>query len=197
MANEIGVVTAIIGSAMATATDGSIRYPQVGDSVFADELISTGPDGAIEIEFADGDVMDLGRSSQAMLDEHFYDLNSPSAIENQDNIPTEQTEISFLIDGQGNDILSGDNTYQSEPDRSALFINKDIQDVVELADVLSNPDNQLAGFEYDGYLQIQVSNSEGLVQLINLTSVAASDDISAQATLDNILSSDIFDDGFS
>lgn len=197
MANEIGVITAIIGSAMATATDGSIRYPQVGDSVFADELISTGPDGAIEIEFADGDVMDLGRSSQAMLDEHFYDLNSPSAIENQDNIPTEQTEISFLIDGQGNDILSGDNTYQSEPDRSTLFINKDIQDVVELADVLSNPDNQLAGFEYDGYLQIQVSNSEGLVQLINLTSVAASDDISAQATLDDILSSGIFDDGFS
>lgn len=197
MANEIGVVTAIIGSAMATATDGSIRYPQVGDSVFADDLISTGSDGAIEIEFADGDVMDLGRSSQAMLDEHFYDLNSPSAIENQDNIPTEQTEISFLVDGQGNDILSGDNTYQSESDRSALFINKDIQDVVELADVLSNPDNQLAGFEYDGYLQIQVSNSEGLVQLINLTSVAASDDISAQATLDNILSSGIFDDGFS
>lgn len=197
MANEIGAVTAIIGSVMATAMDGSIRYVQVGDSVFADELISTGPDGAIEIEFADGDVMDLGRSSQAMLDERFCDLNSPPAIENQENILTEQMEISFLIDGQGNDILSGDNIYQSESDRSVLSINKDIDDVVELADVLSNPDNQLAGVEYDGYLQIQVSNSEGLVQLINLTSVAASDDVSAQASLDNILSSGIFDDGMS
>lgn len=197
MAAEIGVVKAIIGSAMATATDGSIRHPQVGDSVFADELISTGPDGAIEIEFADGDVMDLGRSSQAMLDGQFYDLNSSPAAENQEDILTEQTENSFLIDGQGDDILSGDNAYQAESDTLVHFVPEDIDDVVELADVLSNPDNQLAGVEHEGHLQVQVSNSGDVVQLINLTSVAAADDFAAQTALDYLLASGIFDDGMS
>ena len=79
MAIQVGVVKAITGSVTATAADGSIRNLQVGDRVFANELISTGAAGAIEIEFADGRVMDLGRNSQAMLDADLYD-SSPSAV---------------------------------------------------------------------------------------------------------------------
>jgi len=68
MATEIGIVKALIGTATATAADGTVRNLQIGDQIFADELVSTGATGAIEIEFADGSVMDLGRDSQALLD---------------------------------------------------------------------------------------------------------------------------------
>ncbi len=73
MATEIGVVKALIGAVTATSTDGSVRTLQVGDVVYANDLISTGAEGAIEIEFADGSVMDLGRSSQALLDSEVFD----------------------------------------------------------------------------------------------------------------------------
>lgn len=73
MAVQIGIVKSLVGQVTATAADGSIRTLQAGDRVYANELISTGPDGAIEIEFEDGSVMDLGRSSQATLDSELYD----------------------------------------------------------------------------------------------------------------------------
>ena len=72
MATQIGIVKALIGTATATAPDGSIRNLQIGDPVYADELVSTGAGGAIELEFADGSVMDLGRNSQAMLDDSVF-----------------------------------------------------------------------------------------------------------------------------
>jgi hypothetical protein len=192
MTADIGMVQATIGSVMAFDTEGAIRNLQVGDHVYANELISTGTDGAIEIEFADGEVMDLGRLSQVFLDSHFFDPTLTIAT------PEDSGQAnSFLIDGQGDDILSGEHeaTNHAQPNLSLAF-PEDIEQL-ELSDVISNPDYQLAGFEYNGHLQIQVSNSEGIVQLIDLTSVAASDDIAAQSALNSILSSGIFDDGMS
>ena len=49
MATQIGIVKALIGTATATATDGTSRNLQVGDSVYADELVTTGMAGAIEL----------------------------------------------------------------------------------------------------------------------------------------------------
>jgi len=68
VAIEIGIIKTLIGTAVATATDGSQRTLQAGDRVYQDEVISTGAAGAVEIEFADGAAMTLGRSSQAILD---------------------------------------------------------------------------------------------------------------------------------
>lgn len=79
MATEIGTVTVLIGTATAVSTDGSIRHLQVGDKVFQNDLISTGADGAVEIHFADGSVMDLGRSSNALLDSEVFDPTTPMA----------------------------------------------------------------------------------------------------------------------
>jgi hypothetical protein len=192
MTNEIGTVKATTGSVKAFDTEGAVTNLQVGDSVFANELISTGMDGGVEIEFADGEVMDLGRLSQVFLDSHFFDPTLTIAT------PEDSGQAnSFLIDGQGDDILSGEHeaTYDAQPHFSLAFPEDTEQ--LELSDVISNPDYQLAGFEYNGHLQIQVSNSEGIVQLIDLTSVAASDDIAAQSALNSILSSGIFDDGMS
>ena len=73
MATEIGFIRALIGTATATAVDGSQRSLVVGDRVYADEIISTDSASAIEIEFADGSLMDLGRNSQAFLDTDIFD----------------------------------------------------------------------------------------------------------------------------
>lgn len=77
MATQIGIIKAIIGSATATSADGSIRTLQAGDAVFQDDLITTGAASAVEIEFNDGSVMDLGRNSQAMLDSDIFDPTAP------------------------------------------------------------------------------------------------------------------------
>ncbi|MBE0439352.1 MAG: retention module-containing protein [Gammaproteobacteria bacterium] len=80
MATQIGIVKALIGTATATAADGTIRNLQIGDQVFADELITTGAGGAIELEFADGSVMDLGRNSQAVLDDTVFNPEAATAV---------------------------------------------------------------------------------------------------------------------
>ncbi|MEX1200372.1 MAG: retention module-containing protein [Methylophaga sp.] len=77
MAIQIGIIKAIIGSATATSVDGSIRTLQAGDAVFQNDLITTGAASAVEIEFSDGSVMDLGRNSQAMLDLEVFDPTAP------------------------------------------------------------------------------------------------------------------------
>jgi hypothetical protein len=77
MATQIGIVTTLIGTATSTAADGSIHNLHTGDQVFSDDLISTGPQGAIEISFDNDTVVDLGRNSQTILDFNVFD---PTAI---------------------------------------------------------------------------------------------------------------------
>lgn len=102
MATQIGIVKAIMGEVTATAADGSIRTLQAGDRVFANELISTGAGGAIEIEFADGSLMDLGRNSQAMLDSEIFDPNDTAVAEGtQDDVPDDVAAIQqALLEGE-------------------------------------------------------------------------------------------------
>jgi Ca2+-binding RTX toxin-like protein len=69
VAEQTGIIKTLIGTAIAIGTDGSERALHVGDHVYQDEIITTGPSGALEIEFSDGSIMTLGRSSQALLDE--------------------------------------------------------------------------------------------------------------------------------
>ncbi|MDF1588136.1 MAG: retention module-containing protein [Gammaproteobacteria bacterium] len=80
MAAQIGIVKALIGTATATAADGTIRNLQIGDQVFANELITTGAGSAIELEFADGSLMDLGRNSQAILDDTIFNPEAATAV---------------------------------------------------------------------------------------------------------------------
>ncbi|OUR73295.1 hypothetical protein A9Q78_04005, partial [Methylophaga sp. 41_12_T18] len=75
MATQIGTVSILIGTATATSADGTVRTLHIGDIIYADDLISTGPSAALEITFADGSLMDLGRSSQLVLDDAVYDPN--------------------------------------------------------------------------------------------------------------------------
>ena len=102
MATQIGVIKALIGEVKATAADGSTRTLQLGDMVYANELITTGPGGAVEIEFADGSIMDLGRSSQAMLDEAVFDPTATAVADaSSEDVPDDVAAIQqALLEGE-------------------------------------------------------------------------------------------------
>ena len=102
MATQIGVIKALIGEVKATAADGSTRTLQLGDMVYANELITTGPGGAVEIEFADGSVMDLGRSTQALLDEAVFDPTATAVADApSEDVPDDVAAIQqALLEGE-------------------------------------------------------------------------------------------------
>jgi hypothetical protein len=101
MATQIGFVKSIIGEVTAMGADGTIRSLNVGEQVFANELISTGPGSAIEIEFADGSVMDLGRNSQALLDNTVFDPDASMTAEQGDTVSDDIAAIQqALLEGQ-------------------------------------------------------------------------------------------------
>jgi T1SS-143 domain-containing protein len=67
----IGTVTEVVGEAKATAPDGTVRILQVGDKVFADEVIMTGPGGDVKIAVASGSggILECGPDSSLALHE--------------------------------------------------------------------------------------------------------------------------------
>jgi len=87
VATEIGMIKTLIGEAVVTASDGSQRTLQAGARVFQNEIITTGATGAVEIEFSDGSLMALGRSSQTILDLDAFDphlvAQSPSDVDSE------------------------------------------------------------------------------------------------------------------
>jgi len=130
MATQIGVITAVVGTVTATAEDGSIRTLQAGDRVYANEVISTGPAGAIEIEFADGSVMDLGRDSQAMLDSAVFNPNATEFAESEvDDVPDDVAAIQqAILEGEdpteaGEATAAGAGVEGSDGGHDAVFVN--------------------------------------------------------------------------
>jgi len=69
----VGAVKALSGSIWAISGEGLFRLLHVGDRINFNDLISTSADGFVEIELDDGSLMDLGRSSQALIDEGVVD----------------------------------------------------------------------------------------------------------------------------
>jgi T1SS-143 domain-containing protein len=131
MATQIGVIKAIVGTVTATSTDGSIRTLQAGDRVYANEVISTGPSGAVEIEFADGSVMDLGRDSQALLDTAVFDPAATSSVADTEGevVPDDVAAIQqAILEGEdpteaGEATAAGAGVEGSEGGHEAVFVN--------------------------------------------------------------------------
>ncbi|THK41008.1 retention module-containing protein [Methylophaga sp. SB9B] len=107
MATEAGIISALIGTATATAVDGTVRNLQVGDRVYPNEIITTGLAGAIEIEFPDGSVMDLGRNSQAVLDSETFELDVADA-----ETPTPAADVVDEIEAIQQALLAGEDPTQ-------------------------------------------------------------------------------------
>ncbi|MET0092277.1 MAG: retention module-containing protein, partial [Sedimenticola sp.] len=79
----IGYVRLVKGHVTATAQDGTVRVLTVGDMVYPDEVIQTGPDGGVVIEFRDGAALALAGDSEALLDREVYDITTAQEIEDQ------------------------------------------------------------------------------------------------------------------
>ncbi|MES9957692.1 MAG: retention module-containing protein, partial [Sedimenticola sp.] len=79
----IGYVRLVKGHVTATAQDGTVRVLTVGDMVYPDEVIQTGPDGGVVIEFRDGAALALTGDSEALLDREVYDVTTAKEIEEQ------------------------------------------------------------------------------------------------------------------
>ena len=67
-AQQIGIVSIIVGHVVAVNADGVERVLAVGDVVYADEVIRTADAAAVTIEFNGGGWFDLGGNAQAVLD---------------------------------------------------------------------------------------------------------------------------------
>jgi hypothetical protein len=190
MALQVGVINIIHGEVSAIRADGTSHSLQVGDSVYFQDCISTGSHAAIEISFADGSLMDLGRDSQVMLSSEFF-YPKATNVEATDDLWVAVANANFLIDGEGDDILSGhhqtSDTHFADSQSAISSFPDDNAGELSLTDVLSQGHNHIAGVEHEGYLQVQVSNQHGVIECINLTSVAAVNDAAAQSALDVLL----------
>jgi len=96
VATEIGIIKTLIGTAVAVVADGSQRILQAGDRVYQNEVISTGPAGAVEVEFSGGSIMALGRNSQTLLDAEIVDSQAISIPSDEVNVDAVQQA---LLDG--------------------------------------------------------------------------------------------------
>ncbi|MBI2754437.1 MAG: retention module-containing protein [Betaproteobacteria bacterium] len=63
----LGTVTSVVGEAKATAADGTVRILQVGDLVFADEVLTTSAAGSINIALESGKTLDCGGDTDLTL----------------------------------------------------------------------------------------------------------------------------------
>src|SRR5690606_16815493 len=95
------------------------------------EVISTGPSGAVEIEFADGSVMDLGRDSQALLDTAVFDPAATSSVADTEGevVPDDVAAIQqAILEGEdpteaGEATAAGAGVEGSEGGHEAVFVN--------------------------------------------------------------------------
>ena len=74
MAKIEGIVKLLVGAVTVTTSEGVVRQLQVGDKVYANDLIATLSTGQVEIELSDGRVMDLGRSSEALIEDNALEV---------------------------------------------------------------------------------------------------------------------------
>ena len=151
MATEIGIIKTLIGTAVATGTNGAQRTLQAGDRIFQDEVITTGPAGAVEVEFSDGSVMTLGRNSQAVLDNETF---SPQDIAQ----PTVDADVEALQQAL---LEGGDLTQIADATAASAGTSSESNEGVDIVQILHEapevtPD---AGFETTG---VNVVFEEGI-----------------------------------
>src|SRR3990167_8486087 len=67
----LGTVTSVVGEVKATASDGTVRILQVGVKVFSDEVITTSPQGSVNIamEGAGARTLECGNDVNLALNE--------------------------------------------------------------------------------------------------------------------------------
>jgi hypothetical protein len=130
MAEEIGIVSTVIGNVTVIDINGISRTLQAGDKIFQNDLVSTDLNGAVEISLEDGNIVDIARNSQLLLDENIYSgEGSPSTTDDVELI--QQT----LLDGEdptasGEATAAGDGVADSDSGSSFVFLARSDDEVI-------------------------------------------------------------------
>lgn len=123
MATVIGKVSALIGEVQANPDTAGSRFLQQGDSVYENEMLTTGQFGGVELELTDGSQLALGYAMTLQLDPAV--LMPDSALQ-----PVSE------------DYLDLDLTTDSQTEEQAMSQHTDVLDISDvLADTGVNPDN--------------------------------------------------------
>jgi len=161
----LGIVKAVTGTVKVIAVDGVERILQVGHKVFLGEQIITGNDGAIVVEFSDGDLIDLGRNSGVTLNE---EAQVSEQGYKQENPTLEEYAQADVAEVQR--VLIEDETFDpSELDAPAAGVavaNGEIEDdgyTVVQVDFLNSTMTPDSGFDTSG---VSVVSTEPLEELL-------------------------------
>jgi len=142
----IGYVLMVKGDAEAKDAVGGSRPLQVGDPIYANDVIATADASSILIEFTDGSRLDLGRSSTALLND---DVFNP-------NLDVDPSELTASIDAIQQAILAGEDptdvseaTAAGNPSSAGGGPSEaaSVAPVIELSGMQATPDS---GFETEG-----------------------------------------------
>ena len=164
----IGFVRQVIGEVTATGSDGVVRTLQVGDLVFADDLIETGDLSSVEIVFNDGGALSLGRNAQGLLDSDTYQTVSPE----------DGSEYAASIEAIEQAILAGEDptAIQEAPAAGpgdATIVSNEGGDFISVERTAEQTTPE-SGFETDG-LAFSIDDSEQHVSL-NTPPIAEDDE---------------------
>ena len=97
-AQSIGTVKGLIGSATATDTSGVVRALQIGDKVFADDVIQTAAADTVQIEFENANFATVGHGSSLALDKTVSDPKPKSGADSGNEIVKTQAQIAAGAD---------------------------------------------------------------------------------------------------
>ncbi|MGH6927595.1 MAG: FecR family protein, partial [Dongiaceae bacterium] len=71
--DPIGAVRDVTGQVLIVHKDGTSEPAATGLPVFANDIVATGPEGAVEVLFLDGTTFSLGENGQMRLDSLIFD----------------------------------------------------------------------------------------------------------------------------
>src|SRR5262245_17843088 len=97
----VGTIKVIVGDVKVVGIDGVARQVQVGDKVFAKEIIQTTANAVVQVQLENGRMLDLGRDSQIALDDDILTAGSggaPAAAPATGDIAALQAQIAAGAD---------------------------------------------------------------------------------------------------
>lgn len=138
-AQAIGTVVTVYGTAGIRTQSGELTILESGDQVFQNDVIATGEPGGLVIEFQDGSRLDLGRNSEAKLDEEVFDATL--AQEAREDMAAEGAEVEAGLEDLNLDDLAptaaGNNQGGGPGSEGSSFV------MLDRSDQSTDPDSGL------------------------------------------------------
>ncbi len=114
---QIGVVDGLHGQASVTHSDGSTETLHSGSLLYADDVITTGPNGLVEITFIDGSGYQIGSDFTTILNNDIFDPAGHTLVSEDGDATVAVTHIGIVttVDGDVKVVRSDGKTYDLSP----------------------------------------------------------------------------------